>query len=79
MSTFFFLAAPNMADSDSSVHGGHRGDREPPVSRDEMRRMADSLMEAMGRLLDDGPLDHDVLYVLQPREDAHRAACPRPP
>jgi len=49
---FFFLAAPNMADSDSSVHGGHRGDREPPVSRDEMRRMADSLMEAMGRLLD---------------------------
>jgi hypothetical protein len=49
----FFFAAPNMADSDSSVHGGHHGDREPPVSRDEMRHMADSLMEAMGRLLDE--------------------------
>lgn len=42
-----------MAGSDSSVHGGHRGDREPPVSRDEMHRMGDSLMEAMGRMLDE--------------------------
>jgi hypothetical protein len=42
-----------MAGSDSSVHGGHRGDRDSPVSRAEMQRMADSLMEAMGRLLDE--------------------------
>ena len=50
---FNFCAAPNMAGSNSSVHGGHRSDRDPPVSRAEMERMAESLMEAMGRMLDE--------------------------
>ena len=69
----FFLAAPNMADSDSSVHGGHRGDREPPVSRDEMRRMADSLMEAMGRLLDERLPAAGGRRARRDQEDRHRA------
>ena len=41
-----------MAGSDSSVHGGNQGDGESPVSRAEMRHMANSLVEAMERMLD---------------------------
>jgi hypothetical protein len=47
------LANPNMAGSDSSVRGGNHGDDEPPVSRAEMRNMANSLVEAMERMLDE--------------------------
>jgi hypothetical protein len=42
-----------MAGSYSSVHGGNHGDDEPPVSRAEMRNMANSLVEAMERMLDE--------------------------
>jgi hypothetical protein len=41
------LAILNMAGSDSSVHGGNRGDREPPVSLAELCHVANSLVEAM--------------------------------
>jgi hypothetical protein len=41
-----------MAGSDSSIHGGHHDghheEDERPVSRADMRRMADSLVEAVG-------------------------------
>ena len=49
----FLFAIPNMAGPDSSVRGGNHGDEEPPVSRAEMRNMANSLVEAMERMLDD--------------------------
>jgi hypothetical protein len=42
----------NMAGSNSSIHGGHHGEEEPPVARAELRQIADSLLEAMERLLD---------------------------
>jgi hypothetical protein len=42
-----------MAGSDSSVRGGNNGDEEPPVSRAEMRNMANSLVETMERMLDE--------------------------
>jgi hypothetical protein len=45
-----------MAGSDSSIHGGHHDghheEDERRVSRAEMRCMADSLVEAMGRMFD---------------------------
>jgi hypothetical protein len=58
VSTYFFpirlyLANPSMAGSDSSVRGGNHGDAEPPISRVEMRNMANSLVEAMERMLDE--------------------------
>jgi hypothetical protein len=42
-----------MAGSYSSVSGGNHGDDEPPVSRAEMCNMANSLVEAMERMLDE--------------------------
>jgi hypothetical protein len=42
-----------MAGSDSSVCGGNHGDDEPLVSRAEMRNMANLLVEAMERMLDE--------------------------
>jgi hypothetical protein len=42
-----------MAGSDSSVRGGNHGDCEPPISWAEMRNMANSLVEAMERMLDE--------------------------
>jgi hypothetical protein len=42
-----------MAGSDSSVRGGNHGDDEPLVSRAEMRNMANSLVEAIDRMLDE--------------------------
>ena len=41
-----------MAGSNSSIHGGNHGDGEPPVTRAEVRHMANSLVEAMERMLD---------------------------
>jgi hypothetical protein len=57
-STYIFpiplsLANPNMAGSYSSVRGGNHGDDEPPISRVEMRNMANSLVETMERMLDE--------------------------
>ena len=42
-----------MAGSDSSVHGGNRGDEEPPVARAELRQLGNSLLEAMERMLNE--------------------------
>jgi hypothetical protein len=42
-----------MAGSDSSVHGGNQGDEEPPVSWAEICNMANSLVEAIERMLDE--------------------------
>jgi hypothetical protein len=42
-----------MAGSNSSIHGGNHGDKEPPVSRDELHHMADSLLGAMERMLNE--------------------------
>jgi len=41
-----------MVGSNSSIHGGNHGDGEPPVTRAKVRHMANSLVEAMERLLD---------------------------
>jgi hypothetical protein len=48
-----YHANPNVARSDSSVHGGNHGDEKPPVSRAEMHNMTNSLVEAMERMLDE--------------------------
>jgi len=42
-----------MAGSNSSGHGGNHGDEEPPVARAELRQMANSLLEAMERMLNE--------------------------
>jgi len=42
-----------MAGSDSSVRGGNHGDEEPLVAQVELRQMANSLLEAMERMLND--------------------------
>ncbi|PVH66034.1 hypothetical protein PAHAL_1G130300 [Panicum hallii] len=42
-----------MAGSDWSVHGGNHGDEEPHVTRTELRRMANSLLEAMERMFNE--------------------------
>jgi hypothetical protein len=42
-----------MAGSNSSGHGGNHGDGEPPVSRAELHQMADSLVGAMERMLNE--------------------------
>jgi hypothetical protein len=42
-----------MVGSNSSVHGGKHGDREPPISRAELHQMADSLIRAMERMLNE--------------------------
>jgi len=41
-----------MAGSNSSIHGNHHGEGEPPVARAELRQMADSLLKTMERMLD---------------------------
>ena len=41
-----------MAGSNSSIHGGNHGDGEPPISWAKMHHMANSLVEAMERMLD---------------------------
>jgi hypothetical protein len=48
-----YLANPNMAGSDSNFCGGNHGDEEPPVSWAEMRNIANTLVEAMERMLDE--------------------------
>jgi hypothetical protein len=42
-----------MVGSNSSVHGGNKGDEEPPVSRAELQQMADSLVGAMERMINE--------------------------
>ena len=42
-----------MVGSNSSVHGENHGDGEPPVSRAELHQMADSLVGAMERMLNE--------------------------
>jgi hypothetical protein len=42
-----------MAGSDSNFRGGNHGDEEPPVSWAEMRNIANTLVEAMERMLDE--------------------------
>jgi hypothetical protein len=42
-----------MVGSNSSVHDGNHGDKEPPVSRAELHQMADSLMGAMERMFNE--------------------------
>jgi hypothetical protein len=42
-----------MVGSNSSVHSGNHGDREPRVSWAELHHMADSLMEAMERMFNE--------------------------
>jgi hypothetical protein len=42
-----------MVGSNSSVHGGNHGDGEPPVSRAKLHQMADSLVGAMERMLNE--------------------------
>jgi len=42
-----------MAGSDSSVHGGNRGDEEPPVARVELHQLGNSLLEAMERMFNE--------------------------
>jgi hypothetical protein len=42
-----------MVGSNSSVHGGNHGDREPPVSWAELHQMTDSLVGAMERMLNE--------------------------
>ena len=41
-----------MTGSNSSIHGDRHGEEEPPVARAELRQMADSLLQAMERMLD---------------------------
>ena len=41
-----------MTGSDSSIRGDRHGEEEPPVARAELRQMADSLLQAMERMLD---------------------------
>jgi hypothetical protein len=48
-----YLATPNMARSDSSFRGENHGDDEPLVSQAEMHNMANWLVEAMERMLDE--------------------------
>ena len=42
-----------MAGSDSSVHGGHHGEQEPPVARAELHQLQNSLLEAMERIFNE--------------------------
>jgi hypothetical protein len=42
-----------MVGSNSSVHSGNHGDGEPPISRAELHQMADSLVGAMERMLNE--------------------------
>ena len=42
-----------MAGSDSSVHGGHHGEQEPPVARVELHQLENSLLEAMERMFNE--------------------------
>jgi hypothetical protein len=42
-----------MVGSNSSVHGGNHGDGEPPFSRAELHQVADSLVGAMKRMLNE--------------------------
>ena len=48
----FSCISANMAVSNSSIHGGRHGEEEPPVARVELHQMADSILEAMERMLD---------------------------
>ena len=41
-----------MTGSNSSIHENRHGQGEPPVARAELRQMADSLLQAMERMLD---------------------------
>jgi len=41
-----------MTGSNSSIHGDRHGEEEPPVAWAELRQMADSLLQAMERMLD---------------------------
>jgi len=41
-----------MSRSNSSIHGGHHGEEEPPIARADLHQMADSLLQAMERMLD---------------------------
>jgi hypothetical protein len=42
-----------MAGSNSSIHGGNHGDKDPPVSLAELHQMVDSLVGAMERMLNE--------------------------
>jgi hypothetical protein len=48
----FSYISDNMSRSNSSIHGGRHGEEEPPVARAELHQMADSVLEAMERMLD---------------------------
>ena len=48
----FSCISANMVGSNSSIHGGRHGEKEPPIAWAELRQMADSLLEAMERMLD---------------------------
>jgi hypothetical protein len=48
----FSCISANMLGSNSSIHGGHHGEEEPPVARAKLCQMPDSLLEAMERMLD---------------------------
>jgi hypothetical protein len=65
-----------MKGSDSSIHGGHHGghheEDERLVSRAEMRRMADLLVEAMGRMFDARLLAAGGRGPRRDQEDHHR-------
>jgi hypothetical protein len=50
---YFLLLLSNMVGFNSSVHGGNHGDGEPLVSRAELHQMADSLVGAMERMLNE--------------------------